>query len=516
MKIAKYAFLALFSFSLAVSCSRDNDPEPTPIVPVTETPDEINDFVWKAMNSWYYWQPNVANLADSKKLNLAEYLNLINNKTPDKLFYSLLYNYGTTDRFSWIENNNEIVSSKNANLRAESITGLDFTAFAKGQNSNNYVVFVNYVVPNSSADAAGIKRGDVITKINGSYINESNYPNFFSDSFSVTRAETTELSVVNNYYVITTTDKNENLAITKTDVEESPIAYYKTFDLDNKKIGYLVFNSFNIDYNSQLNAKFAEMKSAGITELILDLRYNGGGSLTTALGLGQMITGGYTGQPYVYMKFNSKNANYSGFDNLSKEIEIYKTVDGHPEKTGEVQNINSLFLPKVYILVSHMSASASELTTIALKKYINVEVIGYPTAGKFVGSHTLYDSPNNNYISFENRNRNHNWSLQPITFEYFNKNQEPNPISTALGREAITPDYRVHPYEWINNVKEFGNTTDPDLNKALELILGRTVSRTAKSAQNLDYQFKQLPTYENTSKGLYISNLEEHLESRKK
>ncbi|MDO5616845.1 MAG: hypothetical protein Q4G16_11685, partial [Cruoricaptor ignavus] len=73
-----------------------------------------------------------------------------------------------------------------------------------------------------------------------------------------------------------------------------------------------------------------------------------------------------------------------------------------------------------------------------------------------------------------------------------------------------------HPYEWINNVKEFGNTTDPDLNKALELILGRAVSRTAKSTPNLDYQFKQLPTYENTSKGLYISNLEEHLESRKK
>ena len=85
--------LALATLSL-LSCSRDNDPAPSP----PASTNSVNDFVWKAMNSWYYWQPNVPKLADSFK-NSAEYASYINSKTPDGLFYSLLYDYGNTERF---------------------------------------------------------------------------------------------------------------------------------------------------------------------------------------------------------------------------------------------------------------------------------------------------------------------------------------------------------------------------------------------------------------------------------
>ena len=85
--------LALAILSL-LSCSRDNDPAPSP----PAATNSVNDFVWKAMNSWYYWQPNVPKLADNFK-NSAEYASYINSKTPDGLFYSLLYDYGNTERF---------------------------------------------------------------------------------------------------------------------------------------------------------------------------------------------------------------------------------------------------------------------------------------------------------------------------------------------------------------------------------------------------------------------------------
>lgn len=288
MNIKKYLFAAaLGSLTLTTSCrSEDPAPQPTPTpTPPTATVDPVNEFVWKAMNSWYYWQANVPTLADSYKNDAAKYAALLNGKTPDKLFYgSLLYEYGKTDRFSWIENNNKIIEASARTAEVESITGLELSLYPKGGGSANYVALVNYVVPGSSAANAGVKRGDVITKINGTYLTKANYGGLFGDSFTITRAETATSAVVGNAYVVTTTDKNENIPIVKTSIDENPIAFYKVFEMSGKKIGYLVYNGFKIDYNDELNAQFAKMKADGITDLILDLRYNGGGSLTSASG----------------------------------------------------------------------------------------------------------------------------------------------------------------------------------------------------------------------------------------
>lgn len=517
MSIKKYLFAAaLGSLTLATSCrSEDPTPAPTPTPPAA-TVDPINDFVWKAMNSWYYWQANVPTLADSYKNDAAKYAALLNGKTPDKLFYgSLLYEYGKTDRFSWIENNNKIIEASARTAEVESITGLDLSLFPKGGGSTNYVALVNYVVPGSSAANAGVKRGDVITKINGTYLTQTNYGGLFGDSFTITRAETASSAVVGTAYVVTTTDKNENIPIVKTSVDENPIAFYKVFEMGGKKIGYLVYNGFKIDYNDELNAQFAKMKADGITDLILDLRYNGGGSLTSASGLATMISGN-TSSNYVYMEYNSKHTNWNGYDPLSPNIDIYNVVNGHPEKTGS-QPINTVALPKVYALVSFQTASASELTVISLNKIIPVETIGYVTVGKFVGSHTLYDSPNDNWISYEKRNTSHNWKLQPITFKYYNSAKDPHPTvtySNGTVEEGILPksENRVHPYQWIGTVKEFGATTDPELKRALELITGQPVSRMA--VPFVETTQKVISQEKNTS-GLHIDDINDYLKRKR-
>lgn len=458
----KFYIPALLTVALAVSsCSRSDSNLSDSNNTATATPDKINDFVWKAMNSWYYWQPNQSNLADNLPNNKSAYLALINGKTPDQLFYnSLLYQYGTTDRFSWIENNNEIIEAgKTTELKKD--TGLDFTLYQKDNTATARVALINYVVPGSAAAIAGLKRGDVITKVNGANLTSSNYTQLFNSSFTVTIAAT----VQDTSSAIVTTD-GKTVTITETSIDANPVAYYKLFESGTKKIGYLVYNGFESDYNDELNAAFAKMKADGVNELILDLRYNGGGSVETSEALASMITGQFTGQNYIYFDFNNKHNDEDGYDKLKDNIQYYTMVNSEPTKSGDPVPINSLGLSKVYVLQSIGTASASELLINSLRKFIPVTTVGYESVGKFVGSITLYDSPSDDWTSYDNRNKTHNWKLQPIVFAYYNKDRDANPTG------GLIPNYEVNPYDYFNTIKEFGDLSDPALQKAMSLITG--------------------------------------------
>ena len=487
----KYLFNALFLTLVFISCSRDDNND----TGSTTKPDEINNFVWKAMNSWYYWQPNVPNLADSFDDNQTTYANFLNGKTPDKLFYSLLYQRGTIDIFSWIENNNEVVySSKIAEV--EKSGGFDIGIYPKDNTNTTAVALVNYVVPNSPAALAGLKRGDVITKVNGSPLTLNNSDLLYNNQVTVTLAATVQLTSTG----LITTDKTSSISITQADIDENPIAYYEKKVYGTKNIGYLVFNAFKADYNDELNAAFAQMKADGINELVLDLRYNGGGSLETAVALAGMINDSYSGSPYVFLDFNNKHNSEDGFDYLSNQMNTYSLVNNIPEKSG-TETINSLNLTKVYVLVNFQTASASELTVQCLKKYVNVVTIGYDTVGKFVGSITLYDSPAQDYTSYTNRNTKHNWQLQPITFSYYNKDKDVNP-------EFITPDYEINPYSIFNNLTAFGDVRDPFLKKALELITGQSFRMGNTSTSSFENKNLQKFNPTNAAKGLYIQDFQ--------
>lgn len=488
----KYIVIILLLGLAFTACSKDSDSNET----TTTKPDEINNFVWKAMNSWYYWQPNVADLSDSKITSTTVYTNFINGKTPDALFYSLLYQRGSVDKFSWIENSNEIVSvSKIAEVEKKG--GFSYGIYPKDASNTNMVALINYIVPGSPAALAGLKRGDVITKINGSPLTSSNYDQLENTQLTITLAASVQFTSTN----MVTTDKAETVTITKTEIDENPIAYYEKKVYGGKNIGYLVFNGFKSDYNDELNLAFAKMQSDGINELILDLRYNGGGSVESAVALAQMINGSFTNKPYIYLDFNDKHNSEDGYENLSDKVKIFNLVDNQPTFQRE-ESINSLALTKIYVLVSFQTASASELTIQCLKKYINVITIGEQTVGKFVGSNTLYDSPAYDYTSYANRSTKHKWQLQPITFAYYNKDKDVNPAK-------ITPDYEINPYSIFLNLVEFGNVKDPCLKKAIELITGQTLRTTAKTSDlSLSLKINNLSAFNptNTAKGLYIED----------
>ncbi|HJS01467.1 MAG TPA: S41 family peptidase [Flavobacterium sp.] len=490
----KYLILILLVGLAFTSCSKDSDADADTIK--NAVPDEINDFVWKAMNSWYYWQSNVANLSDSKIASSNKYANFINEKTPDALFYSLLYQRGTVDRFSWIENSDEVVyASKIGEVKKSG--GFSYGVYPKDLNNVNLVALINYVVPGSPAALAGLKRGDVITKINGSSLTSSNYDQLSNAQLSLTLAESVGFISTG----LVTTDKAGTVNVNQAEIDENPVAYYEKKVYGSKNIGYLVFNSFKSDYNDELNAAFAKMKSDGINELVLDLRYNGGGSLETAIALAQMINGSFTNKPYIYLDFNDKHNSKDGFEYLSDKVRVFNLVDNEPTFQSE-ESINSLALTKIYVLVSFQTASASELTIQCLKKYISVTTIGEETVGKFVGSNTLYDCPAYNYVSYANRSTKHKWQLQPITFKYYNKDKDVNPAK-------ITPDYVINPYLTFLNLVEFGNVNDPCLKKALELITGQTLrTKTQNTNTSLSFRNYNLDLFNttNAAKGLYIED----------
>ena len=91
----------------------------------------------------------------------------------------------------------------------------------------------------------------------------------------------------------------ESKTLSQLPLQEDPILLHKTLSRSGKKIGYLVYNSFVSKYDKELNEVFAQFKSDGISDLVLDLRYNSGGSVQTAIYLASMIKGTDTNKVFV-------------------------------------------------------------------------------------------------------------------------------------------------------------------------------------------------------------------------
>lgn len=418
-----------FTFSL-ISCNDDDSP---PSV-------SVNDFIWKAMNLWYYWQEDVPDLSDNRFSTEADYHNFLNSKQSDALFYSLLYDYGNTDRFSWIVNDYHDLQNSLAGIKKD--FGMKYGLVYLSHNSNEILGYVRYVLPNTPAESAGLKRGDIFIKINGQQLTDSNY----SDLLGLDHA-TFGMGKIHNGQVV---DLQQEISLTKVIVEENPVFLTKVFNKFDRKIGYLVYNGFRANYNSELNAAIGNLASQGITDLILDLRYNGGGAVQTSAYLGSMITGNLTGQTFTHLKFNHKAADN---DQTFLFEDTGKTFDENFNETGNFV-LNHLNLNKLYVITTQSTASASEMLIHCLKPYIEVKVIGSRTYGKTVGSITLYDSPSSSYTSKNGVNSSHTWAMQPIVFGATNSQNFPSPVS------GIQPDYDINELEYLNNFYPLGSEGD--------------------------------------------------------
>ncbi len=477
----KNNFIVLFLLFITIGCSKHNAPF------VSNVDNPINNFVWKGMNSWYNWQTNVPNLADTKDDNKDSYETYLNSfSTPEDLFNSLLFDAGNTDRFSWFI---EDYVEQQKQFQGISLS-FGFRLQGVSINANGDVIlYVRYVSNNSPAFDAGIKRGDIINAIDGVVLNETNYNNMVSklSDASVTLSFVTE----NNGTLTPEGDKT----ISSVEVSDNPVYLTKVFDnINGRQVGYLVYNGFRSSYNDELNAVFADFKGAGINELILDLRLNGGGSVATSTYLASMIDANAGTDTFADLKFNSKHTNENSTYTFQDTQSDY---DATGEKTGE-EAINRLSsIDRLYVLTSGSTASASEMIINGLKPYMPVKVIGTTTYGKNVGSITLYDSPSSDYTSQSSANPDHKNAMQPIVFQIFNK------LGESDYTQGFTPDIEVVEYQFWDNILPFGDENEVVLKAALDDIRGLSAKPISKHKYTAP--LKVLPLEGKFDKEMYIT-----------
>ncbi|MFS4418321.1 S41 family peptidase [Maribacter sp. 2307ULW6-5] len=474
----KKIFLSLLLLGACfTSCNKEDD---EPVVEETqeeenqEEPQEevditVQNFMWQTMNNYYFWQADVPVLSDTQFATQSDYESYLSGHPDPENFIQnqLLY---VEDRFTfWNADYRELTQQLSGVSKSN---GLEFGLSRIG-NTDNIFGFVQYVVKNSDASTKDIRRGDYFIGVNGTDLTVNNYIDLLfgdNDSYTLNMAD-----IANN----TISPNGKEVALTKQEnLLEDPILVNRVLSIGDKKIGYLMYNQFQAGSGEQLNEVFGEFKGEGVTDLVLDLRYNLGGRGTTAQILASLIYGTNTEELMYRTRYNSKLQAAFGADDLDNYFVA---------TTGTVENntdspLNTLNLAKVYILATDSSASASELVMVGLEPYINVVHIGGTTVGKNQGSVTFVDDFENGNVYDRDRedkiNPNNQWAIQPII------SRVENSAGFSDYADGLVPDIPLE--EDITNLGTLGDASEPLLARAIQEITGSSAKRSFNVAMPAD------------------------------
>ena len=459
MKNLKALVLVILASLTLASCFEDNDDN-------LVSASEINDFVWKGMNLYYLYKGDVPNLANDRFSTNSDYASYLNTfSTPEDLFESLIHQRQTVDRFSWIVDDYIALEQQFSGITTSN--GMEFGVFRFSSTDTNLYGYVRYVLPNTSAANEGVTRGDIFYGVDGTQLTIDNWRSLLApDNYTLNLGnyddggtpETSDDSV---------TSTTQTIALSKVQFTENPILVNDVLDVGSTKVAYLMYNGFTgtDQFNAELNDTFGSFKSANATELVLDLRYNPGGSVNTAILLSSMITGQFTDDVYSTEQWNIELQEI--FENDNPESLINRFVnnnDGTP--------LNSLNLTRVFVLTTGSSASASELVINSLSPYIDVVQIGTTTAGKYQASTTLYDSSN---FRREGANPSHAYAMQPLIFKSLNKDG----VTDYFG--GLSPNTNNLIGESIRNLGVLGDVNETLLARAISIIDGTGKSANSKT-----------------------------------
>lgn len=348
------------------------------------------------------------------------------------------------------------------------IASMDLFYFVDSNDipTGTYGFGITGIYPDSPASDAGLKRGMRFSKFKGSEISsEKDLLSIYYTLTDPTKVET-----------VTLTENRQNaqpISVTSRKLYPNPVLYSHVFTEDEtgygSRIGYMVYNSFDAAYDDEVLDVLKEFKNAGISEMILDLRNNGGGHVITSKMLSSCIVGEKSFETiFQYYRYNdTRMANTSatsketgnGYDQTSKRFyESYNSVYYGANLSSYALNLNRL-----YVLVSGSTASSSEAVINSLKAFDGFEVvlIGSATEGKNVGMEVQKITANK--ASYE---------LAPITFQSFNAKL------ATVNPAGIPVDYTVKDDSEV----DFGEISEPLLAKALSLVTGRTFAKAGTRA----------------------------------
>lgn len=437
MKKLLSSFLILFLFQ---AC--DNH-DPAPATGSDNANAHVDNWIYQNMKFWYYWTNDIPTDVDS-------------TKAPEDFFNSLK---SSEDRFSWIQDNFDELLNTLRGVNKEA--GFEFALYRSSNDNDNVIMQVLYVKPNSPASSSGLKRGDVIDQINGTQITTANYSSLI-DALSNNHSLTYRAMDVATQSL----GDSQTINIIPVEYAEDPNFLNKVLTYNDRKIGYYVYNLFSEGpddnsktYTTEMDNIFASFKSEGITDLIIDLRFNSGGAESAAQNLASLIAPGVTTNTiFVTHQYN---------DQVEAEIKAEPTLGEdflNVRFLSKSQNVGSqLRDSRVYILTGSRTASASELIINGLKPFMDVYLIGDVTIGKNVGSISLYDEndPNNK------------WGMQPIVTKLLN----------SAGQSDYTNGFTPQELDEDNSLYLYplGDPRESLLNKALVRITGQaTISRKAE------------------------------------
>ena len=408
----------------------------------------IHEFIWETLNNFYLWQEDVPSLDDSYSPDGIKYKELIEPyPEPEAFFESLKYE---DDKFSNIQSNYEDIENSIKGIDANN--GLKFILSRYG-SGDAVMGIVTYILEESDAASKDIKRGDLFTGVDGISLNINNYGDLlFGDNLSYTL----NMADLNSNLL---SPNGKNIALTKTEkFQSNPIQISEIIEVGPTKVGYLMYNQFAQGFDDDLNEVFSNFKSELIDELILDLRYNGGGLVQSAVNLAGMITGQFSGEIFGKYLWNKK---VMSLFNSNLEVYANRLSVNFANQLGEGEAINSLNLNKVYIITSQRSASASELVINGLTPYVNVIQVGDNTYGKNVGGPAaIYDYIDNNGT----KNPDHTYGISCISF-FIANSQDFYDYA-----DGLSPQDDLKLKEDLTNLGTLGETSDPLLALALNHI----------------------------------------------
>ncbi len=428
----RFLLAVLFAVSLISACKKSDSggdnltPPPTPTTPSTSAADKIKDTVVEYSRDIYLWYNQIPTNFNGRS-----------HADPDKIMtairqFSIEPGFSTpVDKWSFAVKQAEW-DNVSSGIAGDFGLGVFFHAPSD--------LRVKHVERESPAGKAGVRRGWRITKINGNEnINTSNV-NFV--------VQTVFESNSTNFTFQKPDNSEVTITLNAASYQENPIVLDSVYTIDSKKIGYFVFNSFLGDTSAIYNdfaRIFNRFAQAGVGDVVIDLRYNGGGYVSMAERLGNYLApSAANGNLMMRHQYNNKYSQHNRETNFRKQ--------------------GSLNLSRIFFIVSPSTASASELLINNLKPYMEVLVVGpNKSYGKPVGYFPIPVA---------------DWYIFPISFRTVNKNGEGN----YYGGFALN-------YQVADGLdKDWGNITEAVLASSLNYITSGVFRLQAAGSKTKAYQ----------------------------
>lgn len=430
-------YIALMACVFLSSCSDDEEENGTEVISALTI--EANKFVYNCMNTYYYWVNYMPDINYETQSSTVDY------------FEELLYE---GDQFSFITDDAEAYLEQ---IEGASTSKGWLLTYSYIDEDNSVVgAIVNYVYSGTPAYAAGAHRGDVIYKVGGTMMTADNY----SSLMALESADYTALRYDGSSY-----DEVE-YSVASAEIEVSMVAESSIFSREGATVGYILYNNFYSAFNEEFSAVVDSFRSNGVTELILDLRYNTGGEMSALDHVASLLAPSNvvaSAAELVYYKYNDLLSAQEGY--TRKESADYFLENLAAE---------SLNLSRVYALVGYHTYSAAEAIVWALKPYMEVTTLGVTTGGKNTAMFVLrpsyfYNSRTNEPYYDEAID---NYLIAPIVAQYFNSEDET--FDTTDG-DGFSPDYEVNEMAF-DDMGELGDASEPLTAAALELIDGNSLT----------------------------------------